>query len=217
MTTTRKSTTRTPKADTPENITDISYGPKAKVQRAAQQRAATKKPVNRPAAPSTLSGGVTLDPSRFWEQGEDGETFQHRLAVTFPNEEVYVTCRTVEVMDVVLEGNFPYGFTSQMIDGLQAFAGDENALDVFKNAGDSMVDVVKAMSAAPELKPFVDALFVSAVIDPPCYLDKEEARAAGGLWVGHVRLMDKLSLMATLQQEDDGLAATFRPAAEPAV
>jgi len=156
-----------------------------------------------------------VDPRLFYEREDSADdTFEFRLAATFPDSFLFIRCRRLQLGDVILEGNFPADFTAQVMAGLSDIVQNAEVFTALQNT-QNQADLVIALGKLPSLRPLMDAALVTAAIEPRVYLDKQEARDNGGIWVESIRMMDKAAFVGLLNGEDADVADAFRDADTP--
>jgi len=156
-----------------------------------------------------------VDPALFYEREDNADdTFEFRLAATFPGKFLFIRCRRLQLGDVILEGNFPADFTAKVMAGLQDITENAEVFEALQNA-ENQADLIMAIGKLPALRPLMDAALVTSAIEPRVYLDKDEARANGGIWVESIRMMDKAAFIGLLNEEDAPVAEAFRDADPP--
>lgn len=140
-----------------------------------------------------------IAPRETWNRDRDAPRHL-RLAATFPDEEIYVEYRGLDWETVLTASDLRGDVVAALAQGLSFAAENPDSLQHLGD-GDGTVGGALEKLASPEFKQLlslIDAAFCAAVVDPPAFLDKEEARAAGGLWVGHIKLADRCALVNEL-------------------
>lgn len=167
---------------------------------------------NTAAAPNTGARPV-VGIDRFRKKRNRNEPRYHRLTFTFPNEEQYVEYRHVELTDLILDGRISYEFTQEVVEGLRSIVDDPDAISDTSAAEDALG--VMTSPAFQKMRPVMDALFAEAVVNPPMYLGEDEALANDGVWVGDIRLLDKVALFQAMNEEETAVSATFPADPQP--